>query len=212
MRTDARRAYHIARADLTARLRSRKLLIFFAVVIYVGYLINSGSFGVFYTVSDGPSVNGALTSSLVGLNAGMAGSTVMLLVGFYVLRGSLERDDQHGHIPLLTSSRTSKPVYLLGKILSNTAVGALTAAVLAGAAVVNHSIYGVGATDPIAISWPVFVMVVPLAVFVGAVAILFETVDLLAGTLGVCSYPHTQSHKLCLTDLEPIADRSPTSP
>ena len=188
MRTDARRAYHIARADLTARLRSRKLLIFFAVVIYVGYLINSGSFGVFYTVSDGPSVNGALTSSLVGLNAGMAGSTVMLLVGFYVLRGSLERDDQHGHIPLLTSSRTSKPVYLLGKILSNTAVGALTAAVLAGAAVVNHSIYGVGATDPIAISWPVFVMVVPLAVFVGAVAILFETVDLLAGTLGRIAY------------------------
>jgi hypothetical protein len=36
--------------------------------------------------------------------------------------------------------------------------------------------------------------------------------QLLAGTLGVCSYPHTQSHKLCLTDLEPIADRSPTSP
>jgi hypothetical protein len=118
----------------------------------------------------------------------MAGSTVMLLAGFYVLRGSLERDDQHGHIPLLTSSRTSKPVYLLGKILSNTAVGALTAAVLAGAAVVNHSIYGVGATNLIAISWPVFVMVVPLAVFVGAVALLFETVDLLAGTLGRIAY------------------------
>ena len=188
MRTDARRAYHIARADLIARVRSRKLLIFFAVVIYVGYLINSGSFGVFYTVSDGPNVNGALTSHLVGLNAGMAGSAVMLLAGFYVLRGSLERDDRHGHIPLLTSSQTSKPVYLLGKLLSNVAVGVLTATVLAGAAVVNHSIYGVGATDPVAIGWPVFVMVVPLSAFVGAVAMLFGTTDLLAGTLGRIAY------------------------
>ena len=188
MRTDARRAYHIARADLIARLRSRKLLIFFAVVIYVGYLINSGSFGVFYTVPDGPSVNGALTSHLVGLNAGMAGSTVMLLAGFYVLRGSLERDDRDGHLPVVTSSQTSKSVYLLGKLLSNIAVGILTAAVLAGAAVVNHSIYGIGATDPIAISWPVFVMVVPLTVFVGAVAMLFGTINLLAGTLGRIAY------------------------
>ncbi|MDB2253155.1 hypothetical protein PM033_15535 [Halorubrum ezzemoulense] len=188
MRTDVRRAYHIARTDIIARVRSQKLLIFFAVVIYVGYLINSGSFGVFYTVSNGPNVNGALTSHLVGLNAGMAGSAVMLLAGFYVLRGSLERDDRHGHLPVVTSSQTSKPVYLLGKLLSNTAVGVLTAAVLAGAAVVNHSIYGVGATDPIAISWPVFVMVVPLTVFVGAVAMLFDTINLLAGTLGRIAY------------------------
>lgn len=188
MHTDARRAYHIARADLISRLRSRKLLIFFAVVIYVGYLINSGSFGVFYTVPNGPSVNGALTSHLVGLNAGMAGSAVMLLAGFYVLRGSLERDDQHDQIPLLTSSETSKPVYLLGKLLSNIVIGVLTAAVLAGAAVVNHSIHGVGATDPVAISWPIFVMVIPLTVFVGAVAILFGTISLLAGTLGRIAY------------------------
>lgn len=188
MRSDARRAYQIARTDLIARLRSRKLLIFFAVVIYIGYLVNSGSFGIFYTVSEGPNVNGALTSHLVGLNAGMAGSSVMLLAGFYVLRGSLERDSQHGHIPLLASSQTSKSVYLLGKLLSNTAVGALTAAVLAAATVVTHSIYGVGATDPIAISWPVFVMIVPLTVFVGAVAVLFGTIDLLSGTFGRIAY------------------------
>ena len=65
MDSDPRRAYHIARADFLARLWSRKLLVFLAAVIYVGYLINSGSFGVFYTVADGPSVNGALTAPLV---------------------------------------------------------------------------------------------------------------------------------------------------
>jgi hypothetical protein len=188
MYSDARRAYHIARVDFLARLRTRKLLVFLAAVIYVGYLINSGSFGVFYTVSDGPSVNGALTAPLVGLNAGMAGSTVMLLAGFYVLRGGLERDARHGHTPLLTSSQTSEPVYLLGKLLSHVAVGTLTAAVLAGAAVINHAVYGVGSTEPVAISWPVFVMVVPLTVFVGAIALLFGAVDPLAGTLGRIGY------------------------
>lgn len=188
MDSDPRRAYHIARADFLARLRSRKLLVFLAAVIYVGYLINSGSFGVFYTVADGPSVNGALTAPLVGLNAGMAGSTVMLLAGFYVFRGGLERDTRHGHTPLLSSSQTSEPVYLLGKLLSNVAVGTLTAVVLAGAAVINHAIYGVGSTDPVAIGWPVFVMVVPLTAFVGAIALLFGTMDLLAGTLGRVGY------------------------
>jgi hypothetical protein len=188
MRTDARRAYHVARTDFLARLRSRKLLVFLAVVVYVGYLINSGSFGVFYTVADGPSVNGALTAHLVGLNAGMAGSTVMLLAGFYVLRGTIERDEEHGHGPVLASSDTSGPVYLLGKLGSNVAVGALTAVVLAAAAVVNHAVHGVGPTDPVVIAWPVLVMVVPLTVLVGGVAVLFGTIDLLSGTLGRVAY------------------------
>ena len=188
MRADARRAYHVARTDLLVRLRSRKLLVFLGVVVYVGYLINSGSFGVFYTVADGPSVNGALTAHLVGLNAGMAGSTVMLLGGFYVLRGTVERDERHGHAPILASSRTSGPVYLLGKLGSNVAVGVVTAAVLAAAAVINHAIHGVGPTTPVVIVWPVFVMVVPLTTLVGAVAVLFGTVDLLSGTLGRVAY------------------------
>jgi hypothetical protein len=188
MRADARRAYYVARTDFLARLRSRKLLVFLAVVVYVGYLINSGSFGVFYMIADGPSVNGALTAHLVGLNAGMAGSTVMLLAGFYLLRGTIERDEEHGHGPVLASSGTSGSVYLLGKLGSNVAVGVLTAVVLAAAAVVNHALHGVGPTDPVVISWPVFVMVVPLAVLVGAVAVLFGTVDLLGGTLGRVAY------------------------
>lgn len=188
MRADLRRVYHVARTDFIARLRSRKLLAFLGVVIYVGYLINLGSFGVFYTVADGPSVNGALTAHMVGLNAGMAGSTVMLLAGFYVLRGTIERDDQHGHAPVLSSSQTSKGVYLFGKLGSNAAVGVLTATVLGGAAVANHAIHGVGPTDPVAIVWPVFVMVVPLTMFVGAVALLFGTIEFLNGTFGRVAY------------------------
>ena len=188
MRVNARRVYHVARTDLITRLRSRKLLAFFAIIIYVGYLINSGSFGVFYTVDDGPSINGALTSHLVGLNAGMAGSTVILLAGFYVLRGTVERDDRHGHAPVLSSSQTSEAAYLFGKLASNVAIGVLTAIVLGGAAVVNHALHGVGPTDPVAIVWPVFAMVVPLTVFVGAVALLFGTIGVLDGTFGRVAY------------------------
>ncbi|ELZ60975.1 MULTISPECIES: hypothetical protein [Halorubrum] len=188
MRVEARRAYHVARTDFIARLRSRKLFVFLAVIIYLGYLINSGSFGVFYTVTDGPNINGALTSQLVGLNAGMAGSMVMLLAGFYVLRGTVARDERHGHAPVLSSSQTSKPVYLLGKLSSNAAVGLVTATVLGGAAVINHVIHGVGSTAPVAIVWPVFVMVVPLTVFVGAVALLFGTIGFLDGTFGRVAY------------------------
>jgi hypothetical protein len=116
----------------------------------------------------------------------MAGSTVMLLAGFYVLRGTVERDERHGHAPVLASSQTSGPVYLLGKLGSNVAVGVVTVAVLA--AVINHAIHGVGPTAPVVIVWPVFVMVVPLTVLVGAVAVLFGTVDLLSGTLGRVAY------------------------
>ncbi|QAU14095.1 hypothetical protein EKH57_16105 [Halorubrum sp. BOL3-1] len=188
MRVNTRRVYHVARTDLIARLRSRKLLAFLAIVIYVGYLINSGSFGVFYTVDDGPSINGALTSHMAGLNAGIAGSAVILLAGFYVLRGTVERDERHGHAPILSSSQTSRAVYLFGKLVSNVTVGVMTATVLGGAAVVNHALHGVGPTDPVAIVWPVFVMTVPLTVFVGAVALLFGTIEVLDGTFGRVAY------------------------
>lgn len=33
----------------------------------------------------------------------------------------------------------------------------------------------------------------------------------LAGTLAVCSRAHTQTHELCLVDVEPLADHTPTA-
>ncbi|MEZ3145476.1 hypothetical protein [Halobaculum sp. MBLA0143] len=187
LRREARRVYHVARTDLLARLRSRKLLAFLAVVVYFGYLINVGTFGLFYSVEDSL-VSGALTAPMTGLNAGVAGSMVTLFGGFYLMRGTIARDEHQGHGPLLATSNARTPVYLLGKLGSNTVIGLLTAAVLAAAAVANHAVHGVGSTDPVAIAWPVFVMVVPLAVLVGGVAILFETIDLLVGTLGRVVY------------------------
>jgi hypothetical protein len=116
----------------------------------------------------------------------MAGSTVMVLAGFRLLRGTIGRDEEHGHGPVLASSDTSGPVYLLGKLGSNVAVGVLTAVVLGAAAVavVNHALHGVGSKDPVVIVWPVPVMVVLFTVLVGGVAVLFETIDPLSGTLG----------------------------
>ncbi len=184
---EARRVYHVARTDLLARLRSRKLLAFLTVVVYFGYLINVGVFGLFYAVGDSL-VSGALTAPMTGLNAGVAGSMVMLFGGFFLMRGTISRDEQHGHGPIVAGSNTHTSVYLLGKLGSNAAVGLLTAGVLAAAAVGNHAVHGIGSTDPVAITWPVFVMVVPLAVLVGGVAILFETVDVFAGTLGRIVY------------------------
>ncbi len=187
LRRDARRVYHIARTDLLARLRSRKLLAFLLIVVYFGYLINAGTFGLFYS-ADGSLVSGALTAPMTGLNAGVAGSMVMLFGGFFLMRGSISRDEQHGHSTVVAGSNVRSSVYLLGKLGSNTAVGLLTAGVLAAAAVGNHAVHGVGATDPVVIALPVFVMVVPLAVLVGGVAILFETIDVLVGTLGRIVY------------------------
>jgi hypothetical protein len=186
-----RRAYHIARADFLQRVRSRKLIVILAVIAYFGYLVNVGQIELAYQVETSSglvNVHGTNTAEFVGLKAGLTGATVLLLGGFYMMNATLERDRRNNVDRLIASSTLSDFTYLFGKWLSNVALAVVILAVLGFATVVNHLVHGIGATEPIALLGPIVVFALPVAAVVGAVGLVFESVDWLNGTGGNIAY------------------------
>ena len=186
-----RRVYHIGRADFLQRVRSRRLLVILAVVAFFGYLVNVGQIELAYQIERGDdltNVAGANTASFVGLKAAMTGSMVLLFGGFYLMKGTLERDRLHKVDQLVASTPITDRAYLFGKWLSNIGLGVVILTTLGFATVINHAVHGVGPTKPLALMGPIFVIALPLSALVGAVALLFETIDRLNGTLGNIGY------------------------
>ncbi|WP_256392992.1 hypothetical protein [Natronoarchaeum rubrum] len=186
-----RRVYHVARADFLQRVRSRRLVVVLAIVAFFGYLVNVGQIELAYQIENGDAltnVRGANTAAFVGLKAGMTGSMVLLFGGFYLMKGAVGRDRTYNVARLVASTTVSDRTYLLGKWVSNIGLGVVVLVTLAIATVVNHVVHGVGPTKLVALVGPIFVLALPLSALVGAVAVLFESVDRLSGTLGNIGY------------------------
>lgn len=186
-----RRLYHIARADFLERVRSRRLLVVLAIIAYIGYLVNVGEIELAYQVTDGGTVTnfrGINTAAFIGLKAGLTGAAVVLFGGFYLMKNALGRDRQHNVAQLVASTPVSNKTYLIGKWLSNIALGATILITLGFATIANHAIHGVGPTNPFPLLLPLLAFAFPVCLLVGAVSLLFETVERLNGTLGNISY------------------------
>ncbi|WP_245550082.1 ABC transporter permease [Halopiger xanaduensis] len=184
-------AVRVARADVFQRFRSRRLLIVLAIVAIVGYQLNVGTFELFYQDTvDGATVDyrGERTAPYVGLTTGLTGGMFLLLVGYYVLASSLRRDRSTGFDELLASTPIRGRTYLLGTWLSHVAVVAAILATLAGAALVNHAVHGVGGTDPVWIVGGVFLIAFPVGCFVAGLTIVLQSTDRLRGTAGNVIY------------------------
>ncbi|MDJ1432705.1 hypothetical protein [Halostagnicola sp. A-GB9-2] len=191
MQTTVRKLYAVGRADFLQRIRSRRLVAVLAVVAYVGYVVNSGQIEFAYQLEDGDTfVNyyGESTADVVGIKAGLTGSIVLLFGGFFLLKNTLERDRLHSLDRLHASVPVSDRTYLLGKWLSNVALAGVVVGTLGFVALAYHLVNGVGTTDPLALFGPLFVLALPVGALVGALALFFETVDRLDGTLGNIGY------------------------
>ncbi|ELY93524.1 hypothetical protein C482_19039 [Natrialba chahannaoensis JCM 10990] len=181
----------VARADLRQRAHSRRLLIVVAIVAYVGYQLNVGTFELLYqdTVA-GETVDyrGEPTAPYVGLTTGLTGATFVLFFGYYILASSLRRDRTTGFDELLASTPVSNCSYLLGKWLSHVGVVSVLLLTLAVAALTNHALHGDGTTDPVWIVGSVFLIGFPMGCFVAGVTLVFQSTTRLRGTVGNVVY------------------------
>lgn len=189
--TNMRQAYHIARADFLQRARSRRLVAVLAVVAYFGYLVNVGGIEIAYQIdrADGlTAIHGTNTAPFVGLKTGLTGAAVLLFGGFYLMNATITRDRRNDVGRLVASTTVSNWTYLFGKWLSNLALAIVMTVALGVAAVINHLVHGVGPTDLLAVVGPLVLFALPVGAVVGAVALLFETIDWLNGTGGNVGY------------------------
>jgi hypothetical protein len=113
---------------------------------------------------------------------------VLGLVGFYIVKGSVARDYATGVGQIMATTPMSRPLYMLGKWLSNYAVLGIAVVVLALAGIGMNLWLGQGRVDIAALVAPLVLIALPWLGLIAALAVLFESVSWLRGGLGNIVY------------------------
>jgi hypothetical protein len=175
-----RAIWAIARADFLERVRRYSFLVTLLFAVYLGYAAATGRISLrlgYY--------RGLYTSAWIGAIVSLVTTTFVSLVGFYIVKNAVDRDRQTGVGQILASAPLSRSFYLLGKFISNFAVLASLVGVLALAAFAMQFLV---AEDRVFHAWPLFspflLLSLPAMAVTAAVALLFETIQLLRGGFG----------------------------
>src|ERR1035441_1032955 len=122
--------YQMVRADFLERVRRYSFLVTLAFAVYLGYLAYSGQ--MVMRLGDYRGVyNTAWLSALMTLVT----TTFLSLVGFYVVRNSVDRDQQTRVGRILAAAPMTRFLYTAAKVVSNFAVLSAMVLVLMGAAI-----------------------------------------------------------------------------
>ncbi len=178
--SQARAIAAIARADFLERVRRYSFLLTMMFAIFLGY---SAATGRIMIQLGGH--RGVYTSAWVGALVALVTTCWVSLVGFYIVKGGIDRDLQTGVGQVLAATPLSKPTYTLGKFASNFAVLASMVLVLALAAVVMQIFLREDPRlDLFALLSPFVIVALPAMLLTAAVAVLFETLPVLRGGVG----------------------------
>jgi len=177
--------FYTATADLRVRLRDRRLLMVVAACIYLGHLVLAGRIEL--TLVD-RSYRGAENAAWMGTVLSLTAAFLLVLFGFYLVRGALTRDRQARTAPLVAASPVRSVTYLLGKWTSGTLFLLVLAGSMAASLAVLFMLQGNGLPAPVSLLAPFLLFVVPTAAVVAAVALAFECLPGLGGTVGGILY------------------------
>lgn len=180
--------YHLARADFMERVRRYSFLITLALTAYFCYICLPPNHASYVTMRIADH-RGVYSSACVGTVVAMLSTLIFSLAGFYFVKNTVDRDLQTGVGQILATTPLTKPLYTLGKALSNFAVLAVMVGVMAVAAGVMQLARREDTTVRV---WqllaPFLFIVLPVMAAVAAVAILFEVIPGLRGGAGNVVY------------------------
>lgn len=180
----ARTIYHIARADFLERVRRYSFLVMLGAVVFLGYQAGIGNF----TVQLGD-YRGEFNSAWVGSMMAMIASFMLGWFGFYLVKGSVARDHETGVGQIMAATPLTRPLYTIGKWLSNLAVFAAMLAVLISAAFALQALAGENRQfDAAALLSPFLFIALPMLALTAALTVLFESIGFLQGGFGNLAY------------------------
>lgn len=180
----ARILYQMVRADFLERVRRYSFLLTLAFAAYLAWGSASG-----LIVLRLGEYRGVFNSAWVGSMMTLVGTLFISLVGFYIVKNAILRDEQTRVGRILASTPMSRVFYTLAKTLSNFAVLALMIAVLAATAPfiqffrAEDTHYQLGR-----LLAPFLWVGIPAMAITAAVAVLFETLPVLRGGVGNVIY------------------------
>ena len=170
----------IARADFLERVRRYSFLLALIFAVFLGYATATGK--IFLQFDE---YRGVYTSGWIGTLIALVITCFVSLVGFYIVKNSVERDRFTGVGQILAATPLSKTAYAFGKSISNFAVLSSMVAVLAIAALVMQFW---GAEDTQVHLWallsPFLLVALPGMALTAVLALGFELLPLLRGGFG----------------------------
>jgi len=176
--------FHLARADFLERVRRYSFLIMLGLTVFLGYQVAIGNMTI---VLD--EYRGEFNSAWVGSTMTLFASFFLGIFGFYLVKGSIARDRETGVGQIMAATPMTKPVYLIGKWLSNLALLMALVGILALTGIGFQYIAGENARlDLLAMFAPFIIITFPLLAFTSAVALMFESVSFLKGGMGNVLY------------------------
>jgi hypothetical protein len=176
--------YHLARADFLERVRRYSFLIMLGAVLFLGYQAAIGNINV-----QVGNYRGEYNSAWVGSMMAIIASFFLGLFGFYLVKGSLARDRVTGVGQIMATTPLTRPLYTLGKWLSNFTLLISMLSVLALVGIALQFYAGESNQFDMAVLLaPFFYVALPMMALVAALAVLFETVGFLQGGLGNILY------------------------
>ena len=176
--------YHMARADFLERTRRYSFLVMLGLVMWIGYLSASGQFRMRVP----PDHIGIINSAWVGATMTVTVSFLLGWVGFYIVKGSVDRDYTTGVGQIMATTPLSRQLYMLGKWLSNFAVLGITIIILVLAGIIMNLLFSTEGLDLLALISPLVLIALPCMGLIAAVAVLFESINWLRGGLGNVIY------------------------
>ena len=180
----ARMLYHLARADFLERVRRYSFLITLGLTIYLAYISAPPNHSTYITMEIAGH-RAIYNSAYIGTMVAMESVLLLSLAGFYVVRNALDRDLRTGVGRVLATTPLSRPMYTIGKAVSNFAVLAAMVGVVAVAAGAMQFVRHEDTRLHIwALLSPFLFMVLPAMAIVASLAILFETISWLRGGSG----------------------------
>ena len=180
--------FHLTRASFLERVRRDSFLIVLAIAVFAGYMFMP-PYGSTYTSLVISSHRGYYNSPWVGTLYGVVSSTLLSLIGFYLVKNTVSHDYQTRVGQVIATTPILKPIYLLGKWVSNVGILALILAVLTIMAPVMQLIRGENSQiDLWALAAPIWFMGLPSLSVISAIAVLFESIPLLRGGFGNVIY------------------------
>ena len=176
--------YHIAYADFLERTRRYSFLIVLGMVVWLGYASAAG----ILILRVPPIYVGLFNSAWGGALMTLTATLFLGWLGFYLVKGSVGRDYATGVGQIMATTPLTRPLYVLGKWLSNFAVLSLMIFILMAAGILMNLLVGTAAFDLWAIIVPLFLVSLPCMALVAALAVLFESISWLRGGLGNVIY------------------------
>ncbi|MAT44380.1 MAG: hypothetical protein CL609_18765 [Anaerolineaceae bacterium] len=175
--------YHMARADFLERTRRYSFLIMIGLVMWIGYAAATGKM----IMRIYPDYTGELNSAWIGTLMALTVSFFLGWFGFYLVKGSVARDYETGVGQIMATTPLTRPLYLLGKWLSNFALlGVMILLLMAVAILMN--LFNNTPLNLWALLSPLLIIALPCMAVTASIAVLFEIISWLRGGLGNIVY------------------------